>query len=76
MKSALKILLLAAALFSAGFLVVSLLPKDETSSGRGGLRIGAGDDISGYLMEKTLARCQDRTVEEKAAVEAFEFNDC
>lgn len=69
-------ILCTAAVLLAGFLTLSFLPKDDTSSGHGQLRIGAGDDISGYLMAETLKLCDNVTAEDQAVIESFEFNDC
>lgn len=76
MNSTKKALLCAAAVFTACFIVISLFPKDDSGTDRALLRIGAGDDISGYLMDETLSRCGSSTVRGEKAVEAFEFNDC
>ena len=55
MNTTKKALLCTAVILTACFLGISLFPKDNSGADQGLLRIGAGDDISGYLMDETLS---------------------
>ena len=55
MNTTKKALLCTAVILTACFLRISLFPKDNSGADQGLLRIGAGDDISGYLMDETLS---------------------
>ena len=50
MNTTKKALLCTAVILTACFLGISLFPKDNSGADQGLLRIGAGDDISGYLI--------------------------
>ena len=72
MNTTKKALLCTAVILTACFLGISLFPKDNSGADQGLLRIGAGDDISGYLMDETLSHCGS-TVQGEKAVESFEI---
>lgn len=76
MNSTIKAYLCTAIILIACLLGISLFPREDAGTGRGLLRIGAGDDISGYLMDETLRHCGSSTVMGERAVESFEFSDC
>ncbi|MCI9364585.1 MAG: hypothetical protein HFG17_10070 [Oscillospiraceae bacterium] len=40
------------------------------------LRIGAGDDISGYLLERVLEQDPSLIADSSADIEAYTFQDC
>ena len=66
MNTTKKALLCTAVILTACFLGISLFPKDNSGADQGLLRIGAGDDISGYLMDETLSHCGSTVQGEKA----------
>ncbi len=59
----------------AGLLVSVIFPAEQKGNPKAQIRIGAGDDISGILMEETVASLgEDYTVHE--TVESTSFQDC
>lgn len=50
-------------------------PKEEAYNSEATLRIGAGDDMSGVLMEEVLAQL-DGKYQIADAVESSSFQDC
>ena len=66
----------------AGFIIISLLPKDTGRvDSRNALRIGAGDDISGWLLKQIVEISRETGNSERIAnsdfiTEAYEFQDC
>lgn len=63
-------------------MMISLLPKDAgRADGGNALRIGTGDDISGFLLQQVLKTSEETDkslgvtgIEFK--IEAYEFQDC
>lgn len=72
-----KITLCAAVLLLLGLCAVFLLPKEERNSDAA-MRIGAGDDSSGYLLAKILEQAPLLAVQaqQEEDVEAYTFQDC
>ena len=70
-----KILLFFMGFIIAGTLVAVFFPKEEKRNSEAILRIGAGDDMSGILMEETIAQLDGKyTVSD--SVESSSFQDC
>lgn len=67
-------------IFIAGFILIGILaifcfPKEEAKNKDATLRIGAGDDISGILMEETASGLEEKyTFSEN--LESTSFQDC
>lgn len=68
------------AIFLAGFILVGVLvtvffPKERERNVDATIRIGAGDDISGMLMNETVSELSDKyTIAE--SMESSSFKDC
>lgn len=68
------------AVFILGFIMVGMFvticfPKEAKRNSEAVLRIGAGDDMSGILMEETVSFLSDKyTVSE--SLESSSFQDC
>lgn len=66
----------------AGFLIISLLPNDAVrDDSKNALRIGAGDDISGWLLKRIVEISREAGNSEIIThsdfiTEAYEFQDC
>ena len=53
-----------------------ILPRENEKNAQGQLRIGAGDVISGYLVQEILSQ-QDSPVQlSEQSMEGYEFQDC
>ena len=53
-----------------------ILPRENEKNAQAQLRIGAGDDISGYLVQEILSQ-QDSPVQlSEQSMEGYEFQDC
>ena len=53
-----------------------ILPRENEKNAQAQLRIGAGDDISGYLVQEILSQ-QDSPVQLlEQSMEGYEFQDC
>lgn len=67
-------------IFIIGFITVGLLtsiffPKEEKRNADALIRVGAGDDISGILMEEMVSELSNEyTVKE--SIESSSFQDC
>ena len=67
-------------LFLAGFIIVGVLvtvffPKERERNAKATIRIGAGDDISGVLMDETVSELEGKyTISE--GMESSSFKDC
>ena len=70
-----KILIFFLGFVLAGVLVTVYFPKEETYNSEAVLRIGAGDDMSGILMEEVIAQL-DGKYQIADAVESSSFQDC
>lgn len=68
------------AIFLAGFILIGVMvtvffPKEREKNGDATIRIGAGDDISGVLMNETVSELSDKyTIAE--SMESTSFKDC
>lgn len=68
------------AIFLAGFILIGVMvtvffPKEREKNGDAVIRIGAGDDISGVLMNETVSELSDKyTIAE--SMESTSFKDC
>lgn len=70
-----KILLFFLGFVVAGILVTVYFPKEEAHNIEATLRIGAGDDMSGVLMEEVLNQLDDK-YKVSDSVESSSFQDC
>ena len=70
-----KILLFFLGFIVAGVLVTVYFPKEEVHNIEATLRIGAGDDMSGVLMEEVLAQLDSKYIVQDD-VESSSFQDC
>ena len=53
-----------------------ILPRENEKNAQAQLRIGAGDDISGYLVQEILSQ-QDSPVQlSEQSMEGYEFQEC
>lgn len=60
---------------AAGLLISVVFPKEEKQNADALIRIGAGDDVSGILMEETVDELsQSYTIKE--SLEGNTFQDC
>lgn len=60
---------------AAGLLISVVFPKEEKRNADALIRIGAGDDVSGILMEETVDELsQSYTIKE--SLESNAFQDC
>ena len=67
-------------LFFIGFVLVGTLiavyfPKEEKRNSEAIIRIGAGDDMSGILMEEVVAQMEGK-YKVSDSVESSSFQDC
>ena len=67
-------------LFFIGFVLVGILiavyfPKEEKRNSEAVIRIGAGDDMSGILMEEVVAQMDGKYMVSDS-VESSSFQDC
>lgn len=70
-----KIVIFIAGFILAGMLAAVIFPREETRNRSAVLRIGAGDDVSGVLMEETVQGLEDKyTVSDD--LESASFKDC
>ena len=70
-----KILLFFVGFIVAGTLDAVFFPKEEKRNSEAILRIGAGDDMSGILMEETIAQLDGKYMISDS-VESSSFQDC
>lgn len=59
-----------------GLCAVFLMPRERTRNPDAALRVGAGDDASGYLLERVLTEDPSLAAENSPDVEAYTFQDC
>lgn len=71
-----KIVLCGLVLFLLGLCAVFLMPQERMRNTNAALRIGAGDDISGYLLERVLEQDPSLIADSSADIEAYTFQDC
>ena len=70
-----KIIIFFLGFIIAGTLVAVFFPKEEKRNSEALLRIGAGDDMSGILMDEVIAQLDGQyTVSD--SVESSSFQDC
>lgn len=70
-----KIAIFIAGFILAGMLAAAIFPREEIRNRDAALRVGAGDDISGILMEETVHGLEGKyTVSEN--LESESFKDC
>lgn len=70
-----KIVMFIAGFVLTGMLAAVIFPREETKNRNAVLRIGAGDDVSGILMEETVHGLEGKyTVSED--LESASFKDC
>lgn len=67
-------------LFIIGFIIVGFLidfgfPEEKAMNQKAEIRIGAGDDLSGVLMQETVELLSE-TYEIKDSLESSSFQDC
>lgn len=75
MKSGRKITIFIIGFVSIGVLISVLFPSEREKNPEAEIRIGAGDDVSGILMEETTENLGgDYTVHE--SLESTSFQDC
>lgn len=75
MRTDRKIGIFIAGFVLAGMFAAVLFPREETKNRDAVLRIGAGDDISGVLMEETVRGLEgEYTVSQN--LESTSFQDC
>lgn len=70
-----KILIFFAGFILVGILIAVYFPKEEKKNPDAVIRIGAGDDMSGILMEETVAQL-DGKYKISDSVESSSFQDC
>ncbi len=70
-----KIGIFIAGFVLAGMLAAVLFPREEKRNRDAVLRIGAGDDVSGILMEETV-RGMNRKYTVSQNIESTSFQDC
>ena len=71
-----KIFLCTVGVVAALTAVSFLLPADPVSDSAE-LRIGAGDDVSGYIMEQALQKSENSSfVAESNSTQGYAFKDC
>lgn len=59
----------------AGVLIAVYFPKEEKKNSEAVIRVGAGDDVSGILMEETVNQL-DGKYAVSDSVESSSFQDC
>lgn len=59
----------------AGLMIGAFFPKEEKRNSDALIRIGSGDDVSGILMDETVAELSD-TYKVKETLEGDAFQDC
>lgn len=70
-----KILIFFMGIILVGVLVAVYFPKEEKKNSDAVIRIGAGADVSGILMEEAVAQLRGKyTVSD--SVESSSFQDC
>lgn len=75
MKNDKKIMLFIVGFLLVGILVNMLFPKEDKKNADALIRVGAGDDVSGLLMEETVDELsKDYTIKE--SLESSSFQDC
>ena len=70
-----KIIIFFVGFIIAGTLVAVFFPKEEKRNSEALLRIGAGDDMSGILMDEVIAQL-DGQYAVSDSVESSSFQDC
>ena len=70
-----KILIFFVGFIFVGVLVAVYFPKEEERNSDAVIRIGAGADVSGILMEETVAQLRDEYIISES-VESSSFQDC
>ena len=70
-----KILIFFAGFILVGILIAVYFPKEEKKNSDAVIRIGAGDDMSGILMEEVVAQ-MDGEYMVSDSVESSSFQDC
>lgn len=71
-----KILLSAVGLIACLLASQILLPHEDLKNTNAQLRIGAGDDISGYLVNQILDQEDNGIKLAVDSMEGYEFKDC
>lgn len=75
MKSDRKITIFIVGFILVGILVSIFFPKEEKRNADALIRIGAGDDVSGILMEETVSELSEKYAI-KESIESSSFKDC
>lgn len=75
MKNDRKITIFIVGFVLVGILVCIFFPKEEKRNADALIRIGAGDDVSGILMEETVSELSEK-YEIKESLESSSFKDC
>ena len=70
-----KISIFIAGFILTGFLISIFFPKEEKRNDDALIRVGAGADVSGILMEETVSELSD-TYTIKESLESSSFQDC
>ncbi len=71
-----KIMFCGLALFLIGLYAVFFMPQERMRNANAALRIGAGDDASGYLLEQVLKQDPSLAADSSPDIEAYTFQDC
>lgn len=75
MKSSKKIAIFIVGFVLIGLLVSAVFPKEREKNPEAQIRIGAGDDVSGILMEETVENLGEEYAIYKE-LESTSFQDC
>ncbi|MDD6440783.1 MAG: hypothetical protein PUG71_01430 [bacterium] len=75
MKMDRKITIFIVGFILTGMLVSIFFPKEEKRNDDALIRVGAGADVSGILMEETVSELSD-TYTVKESLESSSFQDC
>lgn len=70
-----KIFLFITGFILAGLAITLIFPKERAKNEEAVIRIGAGDDLSGILMEEAAADLSG-TYEIEESLESTSFQDC
>ena len=75
MKMDRKITIFIVGFILTGMLVSIFFPKEEKRNDDALIRVGAGADVSGIMMEETVSELSD-TYTVKESLESSSFQDC
>ena len=70
-----KLIIIFALILIVGLLSINFLPQEESRSGmESSLRVGAGDDMTGVLLEEVLELYEGSS--SQLIMEDYSFKDC